>query len=277
MENPVIPNTFPALRCKNARAAITWLGSAFGFELQSVFAAPDGTIGHAEIRFGAGIVGVNDEGVPDPKNPWGSVRQGVYVCLPDVDAQHERAVAAGADIARPLQDTSYGAREYSVRDLEGHLWSFGTYDMGAKPGEPTIFVGVRYDRPQEAYDWLARAFGFAQALEVPDPNGGLMHGELGVGQGGIMFVESSAHGVELWGDNRQAVYLYVPDPDRHHAQAKAAGAAIVHAPADTPYGARSYSARDPEGFLWGFSTYRPRLVCPVTKPEVAPGAVTART
>ena len=29
---------------------------------------------------------------------------------------------------RELQDTDYGFREYSVRDLEGYLWSFGTYN-----------------------------------------------------------------------------------------------------------------------------------------------------
>jgi uncharacterized glyoxalase superfamily protein PhnB len=28
----------------------------------------------------------------------------------------------------PLRDTEYGAREYSARDPEGNLWSFGTYD-----------------------------------------------------------------------------------------------------------------------------------------------------
>ena len=44
------------------------------------------------------------------------------------DAHHERAVAAGAKLVRPLEDTGYGSREYSVRDPEGNLWSFGTYD-----------------------------------------------------------------------------------------------------------------------------------------------------
>ena len=27
----------------------------------------------------------------------------------------------------------YGSREYSARDLEGNLWSFGTYDPGGIP------------------------------------------------------------------------------------------------------------------------------------------------
>lgn len=36
--------------------------------------------------------------------------------------------APAAEIVRPLADTPYGAREYSARDISGHLWSFGTYD-----------------------------------------------------------------------------------------------------------------------------------------------------
>jgi len=34
---------------------------------------------------------------------------------------------AGVEIIDPLRDTDFGAREYHVRDLEGHLWTFGTY------------------------------------------------------------------------------------------------------------------------------------------------------
>ena len=45
---------------------------------------------------------------------------------------YARAKAAGAKIERPLADTEYGSREYSARDCDGHLWSFGTYDPYAE-------------------------------------------------------------------------------------------------------------------------------------------------
>ncbi len=51
--------------------------------------------------------------------------------------------------------------------------------------------------------------------------------------------------------------MRVDDVDTHHARAKAAGAKVVSAPADKAYGARDYSARDPEGRLWSFGTYDP--------------------
>jgi uncharacterized glyoxalase superfamily protein PhnB len=122
------PNIFPALRYKNAPAAIDWLGKAFGFAKQFVAPGADGTIAHAELSLGPGTIMLGSERKPpDPKNPWDQVAFGLYVYVTDIDAHYVRAKAAGAEIVRELAETDYGAREYSVRDLEGHLWSFGTY------------------------------------------------------------------------------------------------------------------------------------------------------
>ncbi|MGH6895095.1 MAG: VOC family protein [Geminicoccaceae bacterium] len=123
------PNIFPAIRYRDAPAAIEWLAKAFGFEKHFVAPADNGRVDHAELQIGAGMVMLNSKGDPQATtNPWDQVDQGIYVCISDVDAHYTRAKAAGAEIVRELQDTDYGAREYSVRDLEGHLWSFGTYD-----------------------------------------------------------------------------------------------------------------------------------------------------
>jgi len=67
---------------------------------------------------------------PGTDNPWDTAKQGIYVYVADVDAHYARAKAAGAEIVMELEDTDYGSRGYSVRDLEGHLWSFGTYHPG---------------------------------------------------------------------------------------------------------------------------------------------------
>ena len=83
------PNIFPVLRSRTA-GAIAWLDRAFGFEKQAAFANADGTIAHAELRFGAGVIGISSDG-PHPGQPWSAVRQGVYVRLVDIDAHHDRA------------------------------------------------------------------------------------------------------------------------------------------------------------------------------------------
>jgi uncharacterized glyoxalase superfamily protein PhnB len=62
---------------------------------------------------------------------------------------------------------------------------------------------------------------------------------------------------QLAGRYTQTICGYVDDPDRHAATARSAGVEILEAPADKPYGARVYVARDPEGYVWCFGTYRP--------------------
>ena len=46
----------PSLRYKDAPAAIAWLEQAFGFERHALYDGPDGTVAHAELRFGNGLV-----------------------------------------------------------------------------------------------------------------------------------------------------------------------------------------------------------------------------
>jgi uncharacterized glyoxalase superfamily protein PhnB len=256
MANDARTNIFPVLRYKDARGAIAWFERAFGFEKLNEYTAPDGSVAHAELRVGTGVIGLSAVRPPEPANSWTLVRDGVYVVVTDADAHHDRAKAAGAEIVMPLKDQDYGSRDYSARDLDGRLWGFGTYDMSAGAGEQNIFVELHYRDLRRAIAWLNRAFGFESILEVPGADGQIAHAELRFGPGVLMVSPSPAAG-SLWGDNTQGTWVYLPDPDAHFARAKAAGADIAQAPMDTPYGSRGYYARDPEGFLWGFSTYRP--------------------
>jgi uncharacterized glyoxalase superfamily protein PhnB len=50
----------------------------------------------------------------------------VYVLVPDVDAHHDRAKAAGAEIFEQLFDTPFGHRRYSCADSQGQWWAFAT-------------------------------------------------------------------------------------------------------------------------------------------------------
>lgn len=129
--SPAIGVIIPALRYADPRAAVGFLERAFGFVRHAVFAEDDGAVAHAEMRFGNGIVMLGPAkddpmGMRTPRE-LGFVTQSVYVIVDDLDAHHARAVAAGAEIVKPLGGTSYGSREYSARDPEGNYWSFGTY------------------------------------------------------------------------------------------------------------------------------------------------------
>ena len=109
---------FPILRYEDPRAAIDWLGRAFGFEVHQIHEAPDGTVAHAELRLGDQMIMLGP-GEPGTGH--------VYVVVDDPDARFERATAAGAEVVMPLTDTDYGSRDFGVHDPEGNRWSFGTY------------------------------------------------------------------------------------------------------------------------------------------------------
>ena len=133
----VRPNIFPAVRFADADAGVAFLKDAFGATERAVHRGDDGVIHHAELALGAGVVMVGQHSrdgwlggeAPRPLSSTVSI----YVVVSDPDRHHATAREAGAVIVRELQDTDYGSREYSVRDPEGNLWSFGTYDPYAVP------------------------------------------------------------------------------------------------------------------------------------------------
>ncbi len=121
----------PTMRYQDAPAAIEWLVRVFGFEKQLVIPNPDGTIAHAQLKFGPDFImlGSSKDDILGMKSPreLGGVTQSIYFYLPDIDGHYERAKAAGAEMVIDLKNTEYGSREYSARDPEGQLWHFGTY------------------------------------------------------------------------------------------------------------------------------------------------------
>jgi uncharacterized glyoxalase superfamily protein PhnB len=124
-----LPTIYPSLRYRDASAAIEWLCEAFGFERHMVVPGPDGTIAHAELSFGAGMVMLGSETGEDPRRYGSHAGHGwVYVVVDDPDAHHDRAKRAGAEMVMELTDQDYGSRDYAARDPEGNLWSFGTYN-----------------------------------------------------------------------------------------------------------------------------------------------------
>jgi uncharacterized glyoxalase superfamily protein PhnB len=126
------PTVWPAFRARDARSLIRFLVDAFGFEETAVYGEGD-VVGHAELSWpeGGGVMlgSIREDG----DDAWPAVpgTAACYVVTADPAAVHARAVAAGATVVRDLNTTDYGSEEFSARDPEGNLWSFGTY-----PGEP---------------------------------------------------------------------------------------------------------------------------------------------
>ncbi|MER5932239.1 VOC family protein [Streptomyces sp. NPDC002054] len=124
------PSISPTLTYRDATAAIKLLTEAFGFTRVAVYEGDDGTVMHAELSYGNGMVMLGSRGTgskfdqamgPEP-GPTG-----VYVVVEDVDGHHRRAVEHGVEILMEPTDQDYGSRDYMARDPEGNIWSFGTY------------------------------------------------------------------------------------------------------------------------------------------------------
>jgi uncharacterized glyoxalase superfamily protein PhnB len=116
---------FPTLSYDDAKAAIDFLVDALGAERYAVYAGDDGTVQHAELRWGNGLVMLGS--AKGDRSAARGAGGGVYIVVDDADAHAQHARAAGAEITREPYDTDYGSREYSTRDPEGNEWHFGTY------------------------------------------------------------------------------------------------------------------------------------------------------
>lgn len=120
---------------------------------------------------------------------------------------------------------------------------------------------LRYRDPGAAIDWLCRGLGFARHF-VAEEGGVIVHAQLRIGDAMIFLGPDhdddkyAMHSpLALNGTNQCVCLALSGDVDAHAAHAHDNGAVIVTAPYDTPYGAREYTCRDPEGHLWCISNY----------------------
>jgi uncharacterized glyoxalase superfamily protein PhnB len=127
------------LRYRDAPAAIAWLCRAFGFDKHALYEGEGGIIEHAQLTFGRGMIMLGSardteygQLIRTPAEAGGNT-QSTYLIVEDADAHYARARAAGAEIVIELVTQDYGGRDYTCKDPEGHVWTFGTYDPWAVP------------------------------------------------------------------------------------------------------------------------------------------------
>ncbi len=129
----------PALRYHDAHAAIDWLERIFGFTRKAIFESTNGTVDHAELVLGQGMVMLgsasNKNPYPDhmahPQDLNGRSTSTMYVIVPDCNPVYARVQAEGVQILGELKTMDYGGQAFSVVDPEGYVWSVGEYDPWA--------------------------------------------------------------------------------------------------------------------------------------------------
>ena len=126
-------NIWPVLLLDDA-AGVLGLLEALGFQPTTMM-DDGGVVHHGELTWpeGGGVMvgSANREGSEFSKSEHGPAL--VYVVTDDPDGAHNRAVEHDAEIVMPLTDQDYGSREFSLRDPDGNVWTFGTYRGAPAP------------------------------------------------------------------------------------------------------------------------------------------------
>lgn len=273
------PSIIPHLWYPEPDAAIDFLERAFNFQTHSRISDRKGNM-RAELCIGSGFILLGSAKTPrfmfrTPREAGGVNTGAIYVAVGDVDALYRRATDAGAAIVRELADTDYGSRDFSAYDPDGYLWNFGTYrptvnEAKTDVTDEIVYDALRYERPRTAMRWLAEAFGFEEHSVVEGiGEEDIPHAVLRFGNSLLMISSTRqndplkilpphlASRPHLGGVHTQVIHVVVADPDEHCERARKADGAILEPPSDTWYGARRYMVRDPEGYVWSFSTYAP--------------------
>lgn len=129
----------------------------------------------------------------------------------------------------------------------------------AKTPAPQVWPSLRAGDARALIAFLVDAFGFEETV-VYGEGETVHHAELAWPPGGGVMLGSAREPGE---DDPFPIrpgtfgaYVVTDDPDGLCGRARAAGAEITMELTDTDYGSRDFVARDPEGNLWAFGTYR---------------------
>ncbi|MEX3606201.1 MAG: glyoxalase/bleomycin resistance/extradiol dioxygenase family protein [Burkholderia sp.] len=131
MTGPYLANVSwltPYLAVRNTQASIGFYGDAFEFETRELI-DEDGAIMHFKMTYhGQLILMLASEGAfgstaRTPRSADSMVPQSFYLYIDDVDAVHQRSLAAGGKSLTAPCDQFWGDRFAQVEDLDGYRWA----------------------------------------------------------------------------------------------------------------------------------------------------------
>ena len=123
----------------------------------------------------------------------------------------------------------------------------------------TVIPTLRYRDAMAAIDFLQRAFGFERGDVHRGEDGQVHHAELRFGRW-VMLGTARDDGAELWRVRAPAPPTSWPTTSTPCTSARSPpGREVVRPLGHTDYGSRDFAVRDPEGNVWSFGTYGPRM------------------
>ena len=119
-----------------------------------------------------------------------------------------------------------------------------------RPGFRTLTAGFSVEGSGAFLDFLKRAFGAREGDVNRNADGGVMHGEILVGDSLVEVSEARPE----WPARPCQIHLYVPDADATYARAIDAGAVPLRPLEDASYGDRAGSVQDSWRNHWYIAT-----------------------
>lgn len=246
---PGFTSITPYIIVNGASQFIDFLKNAFDGVERLRMPAPDGTLMHAEVAVGNGMIEAGDANTQIPPAPTD-----IHLYVNNADATFDRALAAGAtSIYRPTDEHPSGDRWGALKDPYGNRWYIAT-PRGWTPGPEGLRSVQPYLHLHEAHKmipFLEAAFGAEDVGTHKTPEGRVLHSTMRIGNATLEIDE--AHGE--YQPKPCVLHVYVPDADAMYAQALRAGATSVEPPTDKPYGDRSAGVKDPFGNTWYLNTF----------------------
>jgi len=125
----------PTLAYSNVREAAAWLCDRFGFSQRLAIGEH-----RVQLVYGTGAVVVTalstTAGAPSHAS------HSIMVRVIDAEEHYRVATQKGVEILNPLSDYPYGERQYSARDLGGHVW---TFSQTLADVDPASWGGILHD------------------------------------------------------------------------------------------------------------------------------------
>lgn len=121
------PTVVPLLLYDDLDAALSWLGTVFGFTETLRWTGDDGIVRWAEMRIGRGYIMLSNPELPLPSERPARGAARTIVFVDDVTLHRANTTATGGLATTEVTDKPEGLREYDAVDLEGNVWTFSQH------------------------------------------------------------------------------------------------------------------------------------------------------
>jgi uncharacterized glyoxalase superfamily protein PhnB len=120
----------PHLALKDAQVALAFYKKAFGAKVLGKILAPNGQLMHADLLIGDAHVFVSD-----PMMNSAPSSSSVHLYVENADKAWKKAVAAGAQVVMPLDNSFWGDRYGVLADPFGQTWAISSHVEDVPPAE----------------------------------------------------------------------------------------------------------------------------------------------